>query len=137
MSDTVLLEIEDGVATVTLNQPEVRNALTPELRTAFREVVCALEFDERVRCVVLTGAGDHFMAGGDIRTMRQRLELSESERRQAILEGIHLLHLPLFAIRRMGKPVVASVRGAAAGFGVGLVACCDLAIAADSAAADE
>ncbi|MCB1740594.1 MAG: enoyl-CoA hydratase/isomerase family protein [Gammaproteobacteria bacterium] len=133
MSDTVLLEIEDGVATVTLNQPEVRNALTPELRTAFREVVCALEFDERVRCVVLTGAGDHFMAGGDIRTMRQRLELSESERRQAILEGIHLLHLPLFAIRRMGKPVVASVRGAAAGFGVGLVACCDLAIAADSA----
>jgi 2-(1,2-epoxy-1,2-dihydrophenyl)acetyl-CoA isomerase len=133
MSDPVLLDIADGVATVTLNAPEVRNALTTELRTRFRYIVADLEFNDDVRCVVIKGAGDHFMAGGDIRVMKERLEMSESERRQVIMEGIHLLHLPLFAIRRMGKPVIASIQGAVAGAGMGLVGCCDLAIAADDA----
>ena len=132
-SDSVLLQIENGVATVTLNQPEVRNALTPELRTSFREIIASLEFNNDARCIVITGAGDHFMSGGDIRSMVDRLSLDEAERRKQILEGIHLLHLPIFAIRRMGKPVIASVRGAAAGFGVGLVAACDLAIASNKA----
>ena len=132
-ADPVQLEIEKGVATVRLNQPEVRNALTYELRTAFRDIIGSLEFNEDVRCVVIAGAGNHFMAGGDIRAMVERLKVGQIERRKLILEGIHLLHLPLFAIRRMGKPVIASIRGAAAGFGVGLVAACDLAIAADDA----
>ncbi|MDA8574074.1 enoyl-CoA hydratase-related protein [Alphaproteobacteria bacterium] len=132
-SDTVQLEIADGVATVTLNQPEVRNALTPELRVAFREVMAGLEFNDDARCVVIRGAGEHFQAGGDIRSMIDRLELDAASRRATILEGIHMLHLPLFAIRRMGKPVIASVRGAAAGFGIGLMASCDLAIAAEDA----
>jgi 2-(1,2-epoxy-1,2-dihydrophenyl)acetyl-CoA isomerase len=123
-SDTVLLDITDGVATVTLNQPDVRNALTPELRVAFRDIMGSLEFNDEARCVVITGAGDHFMAGGDIRNMVERLSMEDGERRKVILEGIHLLHLPLFAIRRMGKPVIASIKGAAAGFGVGLVAAC-------------
>ena len=129
----VLLDVSEGVATVTLNQPKVRNALTPALRTAFREVIGALEFNDAARCVVIRGSGDHFQAGGDIRAMVERLDQADAERRQAIIEGIHLLHLPLFAIRRMGKPVIASIRGAVAGFGVGLVASTDLAIAADDA----
>ncbi|MEC8317107.1 MAG: enoyl-CoA hydratase/isomerase family protein, partial [Pseudomonadota bacterium] len=132
-SNCVQLDIADGVATVTLNQPEVRNALTPELRVAFREVIAGLEGNDAARCVVIRGAGDHFQAGGDIRAMVDRLDLDPATRRATILEGIHMLHLPLFAIRRMGKPVVASIRGAAAGFGIGLVASCDLAIAADDA----
>lgn len=132
MSDAVLLDITDGVATVTLNAPEVRNALTAELRTRFREVIATLEFDDAVRCVVIKGAGDHFQAGGDIRVMQERLEMPEAERRNTIMEGIHLLHLPLFAIRRMGKPVVASIQGAVAGAGMGLCGACDLAIAADN-----
>jgi len=133
MSDSILLDINEGVATVTLNEPKVRNALTPALRTAFREIMADLELNAAARCVVVTGAGGHFMAGGDIRAMVDRLGLPEAERRQAILEGIHLLHLPLFAMRRMEKPVLASVRGAAAGFGLGLVAACDLAMASDQA----
>lgn len=133
MTDPVLLDISDGIATVTLNAPDVRNALTPGLRTLFREIVCDLEFNDDVRCVVINGAGDHFMAGGDIRVMKERLEMPEGERRQTIMEGIHLLHLPLFAIRRMGKPVVASIQGAVAGAGMGLAGACDLAIAADDA----
>ena len=133
MSDAVLLDVSEGIATVTLNAPEVRNALTAELRTRFREVIATLEFDDAVRCVVIKGAGDHFQAGGDIRVMQERLEMPEAERRNTIMEGIHLLHLPLFAIRRMGKPVVASVQGAVAGAGMGLLGACDLAIAADDA----
>lgn len=133
MSDAVLLDVSEGIATVTLNAPEVRNALTAELRTRFREVIATLEFDDAVRCVVIKGAGDHFQAGGDIRVMQERLEMPEAERRNTIMEGIHLLHLPLFAIRRMGKPVVASIQGAVAGAGMGLLGACDLAIAADDA----
>ena len=68
-SNAVQLDIDNGIATVKLNQPEVRNALTPELRAAFRDIIGSLEFNKEVRCVVITGAGDHFMAGGDIRTM--------------------------------------------------------------------
>ena len=132
-SDSVLLDVTDGIATVTLNQPLVRNALTGAMRVALREVIGALEFNDEARCVLLTGAGGHFQAGGDIRAMVDRLDMPEGERRQAILEGIHQLHLPLFAIRRMGKPVIASINGAVAGFGVGLVAACDLAIAAEDA----
>ena len=91
-ADPVQLEIEKGVATVKLNQPEVRNALTHELRTAFRDIIGSLEFNEDVRCVVIAGAGNHFMAGGDIRAMVERLKVDKIERRKLILEGIHLLH---------------------------------------------
>lgn len=133
MSDAVITEIKNGVATITFNVPEARNAASPALRAGFIDAVQKVEFDEEVRCVVLRGAGDHFMAGGDIRLMHERLKLSPTARKQEILEGIHALHLPIFSMRRMPKPVIASVQGAAAGLGVGLVAACDLAIAADTA----
>ena len=131
MSDSVLLDVHEGVATVTLNEPRIRNALTPALRVAFREVMATLKFDDDVRAVVIWVPASASWQG-DIRSMVDRLGMPDAERRVAILEGIHMLHLPLFSIRRMGKPVIASIR-AAAGFGVGLVAACDLAIAARSA----
>lgn len=133
MSDTVLCDLKDGVATVTLNRPDARNALSMELRVALGEVLGRVELDPAVRAVVIRGSGGHFMAGGDVKLMHQRLAMDKAERYRQILEGIHVLHLPIFAIRRMGKPVIASVEGAAAGFGLGLLASCDLAIAADDA----
>jgi 2-(1,2-epoxy-1,2-dihydrophenyl)acetyl-CoA isomerase len=133
MTEAVITRIEDGIATITLNEPEVRNALTPAMRSAFIETVHRLEFDESVRCVVLKGAGDHFMAGGDIRMMKKRLELSPGELRRTVIEGVTAIHMPILALRRMPKPVIASIQGAVAGFGVGLVGACDLAIAADDA----
>ncbi len=133
MADPVITQVEDGIATVTLNEPEVRNALTPAMRAAFIETIHRIEFDDAIRCVVIKGAGDHFMAGGDIRTMRKRLELDKAERRRVVIEGVTAIHMPILAIRRMGKPVIASIQGAVAGFGIGLVGACDLAIAADDA----
>lgn len=132
--DKVKLEIdEDGIAWVTLNEPDVRNALSPELRDQFTAKIPPLEFNKDVRCVVLRGAGAHFMAGGDIRIMRERLELDTDERSRKIISGLHDMHHAIFALRRMPKPVIASVQGAAAGFGLSLVAAADLAIAADDA----
>ena len=133
MGDTVLCEIDKGIAWVTLNNPKARNALSAQMRIDMRDVIGDLEHDESVRCVVLRGAGGHFMAGGDIRAMKERLEIERQERKRVVVEGIHAIHLPIFAIRRMRKPVIASVQGAAAGFGLGLVAACDLALAADDA----
>ena len=133
MSEPVITTVEDGVASIALNEPEVRNALTPRLRAAFIEAVHRVEFDDSIRCVVLRGAGDHFMSGGDIRTMLERVKLDAPERRRTIIEGVTAIHMPILAIRRMGKPVIASIQGAVAGFGIGLVGACDLAIAADDA----
>ena len=132
--DKVAVEIDSqGVAWVTLNEPAVRNALSPELRAQFCERIPQLEFNSAVRCVVLQGAGDHFMAGGDIRVMKERLEWSKEERSQRIIAGLHDINHAIFALRRMPKPVIASVRGAAAGFGLSLVGAADLAIAAEDA----
>ena len=89
-SDSVLLKVEDGVATVTLNQPEVRNALTPELRTSFREIIASLEVNIDARCIVITGAGEHFMSGGDIRSMIDRLGIHRTYQAHVICNGTNM-----------------------------------------------
>ncbi|MEC7551150.1 MAG: enoyl-CoA hydratase-related protein, partial [Pseudomonadota bacterium] len=60
---------EDGIATLTMNRPESRNALSMEMRSALADVLHDIEQDSSVRCVVLQGAGQHFMAGGDVKGM--------------------------------------------------------------------
>ena len=133
MSDHISLDIQDHIATITLNRPEARNALSLEMRTGLADFTAQVEFDPDVRCVVLRGAGGHFMAGGDVKNFKRRQGLSASERKREVLQGLHLLHYAIYRIRRMPKPVLASVQGAAAGAGVSLMAACDLAIAAEDA----
>ena len=132
MSDHITLDVQDGIATITLNRPESRNALSQEIREGLIDYTARLEFDSKVRCVVLRGAGDHFMAGGDIKGFRARQEMRPEQRKAETLKGIHALHFSIFRLRRMAKPVLASIQGAVAGAGVSFVAACDLAIAADT-----
>ena len=132
MSDHITLDIQDAIATITLNRPEARNALSQEIREGLIEYTAQLEFDDKVRCVVLRGAGGNFMAGGDIKGFRARQEMTPEQRKAETLKGIHLLHFAIFRLRRMPKPVLASIEGAVAGAGVSFVAACDLAIAADT-----
>ena len=132
-TDHLLLHIEDGIATVTMNRPEARNALSMEMRRALAVTMHQLEADESVRAVVLDGQGDHFMAGGDVKGMKPELDRSPSEIRRHFLARIHDLHPIMFAMRRMPKPVVAKVRGAAAGAGVSMALACDLVIASEDA----
>jgi len=100
-----------------------------QLCTALHEV----EHDDSVRCVVLKGAGDHFMAGGDVKGMGESIKKPPVEIKKEFLLRIHDLHPIMFAMRRMPKPVIASCRGAAAGAGVSMALACDLVIAADDA----
>ena len=132
MNDSVLLETADGIATVTLNRPQSLNALNDDMVAGLAEVMQQLESDAAVRCVVLKGAGDHFMAGGDIKQFHGQIGQPAEERRREFEALIHLLHPSVEAMRRMPKPILASVQGAAAGFGLSLMLDCDLAIAADN-----
>ena len=133
MNDTLLLDIEDGVATLTLNRPDALNALNADMIAALGEAVPRLETDPAVRCVVLRGAGEHFMAGGDLKEFRGHLEKPAEDRRRQFEAMIHRLHPAIISLRRMPKPVMVSLRGAAAGFGLSLSLAADLAIAAEDA----
>jgi len=129
----VLVRREGGVATLTLNRPQALNALDRDLTVGLRDNVLAVEHDPSIRCVVLRG-GEHFMAGGDLKWFRSLVEGRSGAENRVQFEGlIHEVHTMILALRRMPKPVLASVRGAVAGFGMSLMMACDLALAADSA----
>ena len=116
MSDLEVL-IENGVATLVMNRPEARNALSMDMRKQLAEKLHEIELDSQIRCVVLKGAGDHFMAGGDVKGMGESIKKSPQEIRKEFMLRIHDLHPIMFAMRRMPKPIIASCRGAAAGAG--------------------
>jgi 2-(1,2-epoxy-1,2-dihydrophenyl)acetyl-CoA isomerase len=129
----VLAEVKDGIGWLTLNRPESLNALSFEMTDLLIKHTAEFEKDAKVRCVVIRGAGTHFMAGGDIKGFHKSL----TENKAAHLAGFEMrvvkAHQTIYQIRRMQKPVLASVQGAAAGFGLSLILNCDLAIAADDA----
>ncbi len=133
MSETLLTEIDGPIATVTFNRPEVMNALGADTIPRMTEFIAGIERDPAVRCVVLSGAGKNFMAGGDVKAFAAMVKEAGAEERRAHLEErIHRMHLLFYTMQRMRKPIIASVRGAAAGAGLSFVLACDLAIAADS-----
>lgn len=127
------VSINKGIATLAMNRPEARNALSMEMRAQLCDALHEIELDDKVRCVVLTGTGEHFMAGGDVKGMGELIKKSSDEIRKEFMLRIHDLHPIMFAMRRMPKPVIASCRGAAAGAGVSIALACDLVIAAEDA----
>jgi 2-(1,2-epoxy-1,2-dihydrophenyl)acetyl-CoA isomerase len=127
------VSINDGIATLTMNRPEARNALSMDMRLELCSALHDVEIDASVRCVVLKGAGDHFMAGGDIKGMGETIKKPADEIKKEFMLRIHDLHPIMFAMRRMPKPIIASCRGAAAGAGVSMALACDLVIAAEDA----
>ncbi|WP_322070905.1 enoyl-CoA hydratase/isomerase family protein [Paraburkholderia bannensis] len=133
MTDTLKITHADGVATVTFNRPGALNALNDAMAIELCAQLERLTQDRTVRAIVLTGAGRAFMAGGDVAAMRAALELPEARRTRAIGKLVRHAQLAVATIARSPKPVMASVNGVAAGFGLALVAACDVAIAADNA----
>ncbi len=126
MSETVKLAVEGGVATISLNRPHVLNAMDDEMMRQLRPVAQSVEQDSSIRAVVLRGEGPAFMAGGDVAVFHQHL----AELPELIVTWGREMHAAFLAIRRMGKPVLASVHGAVAGAGFSLMCAADLAIAA-------
>jgi 2-(1,2-epoxy-1,2-dihydrophenyl)acetyl-CoA isomerase len=123
----VLLEVAAGVATITLNRPQVMNAMDGAMMSRLREVAEQVQENAAVRAVVLCGAGPAFVAGGDVGMMKANLERMP----ELVVRIGRDMHLAFTTLRRMPKPVLASVHGACAGAGIGLLAACDLAIAAE------
>ncbi len=126
MSDVVLVSVQDGVATITLNRPQVLNAMDGEMMLKLRPITESLQHDPSVRAVVLRGEGAAFMAGGDVSVFHKHL----AELPELIVRWGREMHFAFLALRRMGKPVLASVHGAVAGAGFSLMCAADLAIAA-------
>lgn len=133
MSDPVLFHRNEAVATLTLNRPDALNVLDEAMTTALLARVTAIGNDASVRVVVLRGAGPHFMAGGDIRMFAALRDLPPAERTARFETFIGPVHAFLELLVRLPQPVIARVHGACAGFGLSLMAACDLAIASDDA----
>ena len=133
MTSPLLVERAGSVATLTLNRPDALNALDPAMMDALVRETAGLSIDPNIRCVVIRGAGKHFMAGGDIRHFASQLELPPAERQRSFTDLIGRLHAAIEQLHRMPQPVLARVHGAVAGFGLSLMCACDLAIAAQDA----
>ncbi|MCF8468557.1 MAG: enoyl-CoA hydratase [Sneathiella sp.] len=133
MAEDLLYEKNGAIATVTLNRPEARNALSQDMREGLYQALADVETDDSIRCVVITGAGEHFQAGGDVKAFNEFVKMSPDERRQTFERRIHGLHPTIFLMERMKKPIIASVRGGAAGFGLSLMMACDMVIASEDA----
>lgn len=121
---TIALQIRDHVRWITLDRPQVHNAFDADLITELTEALHHAESDPKVRAVVLTGHGGTFSAGADLHWMRAMASASEAENRADSLRLAALMRTLNF----LGKPTIARVNGAAYGGGVGLIACCDVAI---------
>jgi methylglutaconyl-CoA hydratase len=130
MTDKVLVRVDDdGNATVMLNRPEVHNAFDPEMVEALTAALQELGAEERVRAVVLVGAGTSFSAGADIAHMKKSASYGKKQNYEAALATARML----YRLHTLKKPTIACIRGAVRGGGCGLVAACDIAIAARTA----
>lgn len=131
VTETVLYELDAGVATLTLNRPEVLNSLTEEMLDALAARLEDCGKDEQVRAVVLTGAGRAFCAGQDLDSIKDHYADGGRPDFRTLLRDHH--HRVVEGIRELPKPVVAAVNGVAAGAGMSFACACDLRIAAESA----
>ena len=127
-NETVIFEINQSIATITLNRPQQLNAMDHSMMLAMRDALTRAQ-DGAIRVVVIRGAGRAFMAGGDVATFAARVD----ELTELLPSMIGLFHESIALIRGLKKPVIASVHGACAGGGLSLMLACDLAIAAQNA----
>src|SRR5262252_1401278 len=125
---SLLLDRVDGVATLTMNRPEARNALDIRMREELVEALEEIERDPAMRVVILTGANGHFSAGGDVKTMAARRHSATEGR-----ERVELLNRFVLRLFNFSKPTIAMVDGFAVGAGCNIALGCDMIIASDRA----
>ena len=125
----LLYEVRDGIATITLNRPERRNAFNVEMLDLWVEALRDARANDAVQVVVVTGAGRAFCSGGDVGSMSERGDMTGLEHKRW-LEVVH--RIPL-ALEELDKPVIAALNGAAAGAGLDMALMCDLRFAAEGA----
>ena len=127
MYNSLLLHIENGRATITLNRPDVFNAFNEELSYELQAALKEVGIDKSVRVVILTGAGKAFCSGQDLKSI-------EGSQNRSLSESIHKRYNPIIkGIRNMPKPVICKLNGVAAGAGCSLALACDMIIASEHA----
>ena len=130
MTSSLHIEIDQrGVCTITLNRPERHNAFDAELIDELLTALQNISNNNEIRVVIITGAGESFSSGADLNWMRSMVDYDEAANRQDAQQLSNLMRT-LYAL---SKPTIARVNGSAFGGGIGLIACCDIAIAASSA----
>ena len=133
-TDQLLCTVEDAVATITLNRPEKRNALSDVLSPALRTLLLEVDANTAVRCVLLTGAGSAFCAGGDVSQMGGGALANEKDSFETRVQNLRLRQRSLTQrLYELKTPTVAALPGAAAGAGMSLALACDIRVAASSA----
>jgi enoyl-CoA hydratase/carnithine racemase len=130
MSYDFLYAVNDGIATLTFNRPEVMNALTFEVYAQLRDLFEALRYDDAVRVVILTGAGDSFCSGGDVHKIIGELLKRDM---QGHLEFTRMTGAVVQHMRLLDKPIIAALNGMTAGAGAVIALASDLRIASEKA----
>ena len=132
MTEPVILEVDDGVATLTLNRPEDRNALSAEMSGAIVDAVDEVEADDDARCLVIQGTEGTFCAGGDINAMIELMS-GVAELHEAVERIQHNTHRAIMRVAQFHLPTVAKVDGVAYGAGANLAIAADIALASADA----
>lgn len=128
MSSTVLCNIENNVATITLNRPDAMNSFNRDMATDLKKVTEQVAADTSVRAVLLNGAGHQFMAGGDLNFFHQQMD----QMPKGVHELVNLLNDSIRNLMQMPKPVLAVVHGSVAGAGVSIMLAADLVLAEEN-----
>jgi len=129
MSESLAIERQGPIGLLTMNRPERHNAFDDALIAELTEALRSMEAEDSIRVVVLSGAGKSFSAGADLHWMKRMAGFSMDENRRDAMGLANLMR----TLAHLRKPTLARVHGAAYGGGVGLVACCDIAVASQSA----
>jgi 2-(1,2-epoxy-1,2-dihydrophenyl)acetyl-CoA isomerase len=131
MTDQLLFETKDHIATITLNRPDVLNAFTEEMIEAWVAALQECRDNDDIHVVVLTGAGRAFCAGGDVRAMKESPDRNNPNLTKSRLWDM-VQNIPK-TLQEMDKPIIAAVNGAATGAGMDMASMCDIRVAAESA----
>lgn len=125
----IVYEVENKVATLTLNRPDALNAVSQEMMEEIRRALEAARGDDGVGAIIVTGSGRAFSAGGDVKTMPERLKLRPADRRASIRRSSRMI----MTFQQIEKPIIAAVNGAAVGAGCSIAMACDMRIASQKA----
>ena len=129
----MLYRIEGNIAILTINRPEVKNTFSPEMLTLWRQFLEEAKADKNVRVLIVTGKGDTFCSGGDIREMAEG-RLRSWDMKKFLWEGVHRI---VSALEDLDKPILAAINGAAMGAGLDMAIMCDLRVCSDRAKLSE